>query len=214
MEHQMLSLADQVFDVIERDILNGTLERGEYLTETALSDRLGVSRTPVREAIRRLCQEHLLENTKHGVQVVGISPEDIRDIYEIRYRLEGLVARRVAEHATSEQIKKMKEDLDLQAFYTERDDSENIKEMDSLFHQAMYDSCDSAPLKHTLEPLLMRIVKYRKASLSAPDRASKSLEEHLAIYRAIVDHNPDEAERLMLEHIRAASTSILLTGGK
>ena len=51
MEHQMLSLADQVFDVIERDILNGTLERGEYLTETALSDRLGVSRTPVREAM-------------------------------------------------------------------------------------------------------------------------------------------------------------------
>lgn len=210
MEHQMLSLADQVFDVIERDILNGTYERGEYLTETGLSDRLGVSRTPVREAIRRLCQEHLLEVTKHGVQVVGVSPDDIKDIYEIRYRLEGLVARRVAEGATPEQIKEMKEALDLQAFYTERDDSENIKEMDSQFHQAMYRFCGSAPLQHTLEPLVMRIVKYRKASVSAPDRARQSLEEHLAIYRAIVARNADEAERLMREHIRAASTSILL----
>ena len=105
MEHQMLSLADQVFDVIERDILNGTYERGEFLTETGLSDRLGVSRTPVREAIRRLCQEHLLEVTKHGLQVVGVSPEDIRDIYEIRYRIEGLAARRVAETVTPEQIR-------------------------------------------------------------------------------------------------------------
>ncbi len=210
MEHQMLSLADQVFDVIERDILNGTYERGEFLTETGLSDRLGVSRTPVREAIRRLCQEHLLEVTKHGLQVVGVSPEDIRDIYEIRYRIEGLAARRVAETVTPEQIREMKEDLDLQAFYTERDDSENIKEMDSQFHQALYRFCGSAPLQHTLEPLVMRIVKYRKASLSAPDRASKSLEEHKANIDAIVAHDAEAAEELMRRHIRAASTSILL----
>ncbi|MBQ6527102.1 MAG: GntR family transcriptional regulator [Clostridia bacterium] len=213
MDHQMLSLADQVFDVIERDILNGTYERGETLTELSLSEQLGVSRTPVREAIRRLVQEHLLEMTNHGVQVVGVSPSDIQDIYEIRYRLESLAARRVAEHATPEQLAQMKEDLDLQAFYTERNDSENIKEMDSRFHLAIYRACGSAPIQHTLEPLLMRIVKYRKASLAAPDRAVKSLEEHRAIYRAISEHNGDEAERLVKEHIRAASTSILFQGG-
>ena len=84
MEHQMLSLADQVFDVIERDILNSTYERGTRLTETGLSEQLGVSRTPVREAIRRLCQEHLLEMTNHGVRVVGVSPEDIKDKQQVK----------------------------------------------------------------------------------------------------------------------------------
>ena len=92
MEHKMISIADQVFEELEHDILSGTYERDEVLTEVKLSERLGVSRTPIREALRRLAQEHIIELTSKGARVIGIDKSDISDICEIRLRLEGLAA--------------------------------------------------------------------------------------------------------------------------
>ena len=204
MQHQMISLADQIFEAIERDILNGTYARGELLTENNLSEALGVSRTLVREAVKRLEQEHLLETTPRGMLVTGLSRSDIADIYEIRYRIEGLAARRVAERVTEDELRQMREALDLQEFYTLKGDSESIKNMDSQFHRCIYRFCGSAPLRYTLDGLVMRIVKYRKASVTLPARAAKSLEEHRAIYAALERHDGDTAERLMQAHIRAA----------
>ena len=89
----MISIADQVFEELEHDILSGEYERDEILTEMKLSERLGVSRTPIREAMRRLEQEHIIEPTSKGARVIGITKEDIADICEIRLRLEGLAAR-------------------------------------------------------------------------------------------------------------------------
>ena len=212
MEHQMQSLADQVFEVLERDILNGSYSRGEALTEARLCENLRVSRTPVREAVKRLEQEHLLEVTSKGMVVKGLSREDIADIYEIRYRLEGLSARRLAERATPEDLEKMRETLDLQEFYTLRNDSESIKNMDSQFHRDIYLFCGSNALRYTLDGLIMRIVKYRKASVSHSGRAPKSLEEHRAIYAAIAAHDGDTAERLMQAHVRAAYEALKKSG--
>ena len=72
----MISIADQVFDELEKDILSGVYERGEMLTEVKLSEQLGVSRTPIREALRRLAQERIIDPTSKGVRVVGITRED------------------------------------------------------------------------------------------------------------------------------------------
>ena len=99
MEHKMISIADQVFEELERDILSGLYERDEVLTEMKLSEQLHVSRTPIREALRRLEQEHIIEPTSKGMKVVGITRDDISDICEIRLRLEGLAARWAAERA-------------------------------------------------------------------------------------------------------------------
>ena len=210
MAYQMQSLADKVFDIMEKKILAGDYPGGAVLTESKLSGELEVSRTPIREAVGRLEHEHLVQVSSKGIQVIGVSTEDIADIYEIRYRLEGLAVRRVCEHVNDQFIREAQEALDLQAFYTERGDSESIKNMDSQFHQILYRYCQSNPLRYTLEPLIMRIVKFRKASLSAPDRAQHSLDEHRAIFEAIICRDPDRAEQLMQEHIRAASTSSLL----
>lgn len=210
MAHQMISLADQVHDLLERTILSGEYSAGDILTELRLSEELSVSRTPIREAISRLQHDHLVDITSKGITVVGVSNEEMADIYEIRYRLEGLVVRRACEHVTEDMLHQLKEALDLQAFYTERKDSESIKNMDSQFHHILYLNCGSNALLYTLEPLLMRIVKFRKASISAPDRAHISLSEHIAIFEAIQARDPDAAERLMQAHIRAASTSSIL----
>ena len=101
-DHKPISIADQVFEQLERDILTGKYPQGEVLSEMRLSSELGVSRTPIREAIRRLEQEHILEDTSRGLVVVGISRQDMLDIYEIRRQLEGLAAKRAAASVTDD----------------------------------------------------------------------------------------------------------------
>ena len=108
-DHRTISIADQIFELLERDILSGKYPRGEVLSELRLSEELGVSRTPVREAIRRLEQENILEDTGRGAVVVGISKEDMQDMYEIRSRIEDMAAARAAKNITDEQLATIKE---------------------------------------------------------------------------------------------------------
>lgn len=209
MEHKMISIADQVFEELERDILSGVYERGEVLTEMKLSERLHVSRTPIREALRRLEQERIIEPTSKGMKVIGISREDISDICEIRLRLEGLAARWAAERADEAGIRSLRETLDLQEFYTQKQDPESIKNADSQFHQTMYALCGSQSMQDTLNPLHRKLLKYRRVSVSAKSRAQKSLEEHEAIYQAIAAHDGETAEKLSILHVQNAKESIL-----
>ena len=190
MEHKMISIADQVFEELERDILSGLYERDEVLTEMKLSEQLHVSRTPIREALRRLEQEHIIEP-------------------EIRLRLEGLAARWAAERADEAGIRSLKETLDLQEFYTQKQDPESIKNADSQFHQTIYALCGSHSMQDTLNPLHRKLVKYRRVSVSAKSRAQKSLEEHRAIYEAIAAHDGENAEKLTIAHVQNARDNIL-----
>ena len=212
MEHRSFSIADQVFETLEHDILTGAYERGELLTELKLCEKLGVSRTPVREAMRRLWQEHLIEMTSKGARVIGLTPADIADIFEIRLRLEGLCARWTAARATAEGLGKLRETLSLQEFYTARNDPENIQKMDSLFHQTLYELCGSPALRDTLEPLYRRIQKYRRVSLTAHRRSELSLREHQAILGAISAQNGAQAEELATRHVCNARDHIILEG--
>ena len=208
MDHQMISLADQVFEELEREILTEVYAPGEYLTEAKLSEDMKVSRTPIREAIGRREEEHLLEITAKGTRVVGVSMQEILDIYDIRMKIEGMAARKAAENASEEDLNEMKEALDVQEYYTGKKDADGIKNMDSRFHQTLYRICGSTPLRYTLEPLHRRVMKYRKVSISTPNRAEASLAEHRAIYEAIAAKNGDLAEELMVEHIRRAQENI------
>lgn len=209
VEHKMISIADQVFEELERDILSGVYERDEIITEIKLSEALGVSRTPIREALRRLEQEHIIEPTSKGARVIGISRDDIADICEIRLRLEGLAARWAAERADQAGIQSLKDTLDLQEFYTLKQDPESIKNADSRFHQTIYALCGSHSMQDTLEPLHRKLLKYRRVSVSAQSRAEKSLEEHRAIYEAIAAHDGPRAESLTICHVQNARDSIL-----
>ena len=164
MEHRSVSIADQVFEKLEHDILSGEYARGEVLTETRLSEKLGVSRTPIREALRRLEQEHIIEMRSKGAVVIGISREDIDAIYEIRQRIEGMAARYAAQNVTDSALHELKEIVDLQEFYVEKGDADNIKNMDSAFHEKIYQLCGSTPLCDTLSSLHRKILKYRRAS--------------------------------------------------
>ena len=212
MEHKMISIADQVFEELERDILSGVYERDEILTEMKLSEQLHVSRTPIREALRRLEQEHIIEPTSKGMKVVGITRDDISDICEIRLRLEGLAARWAAERTDEAGIRTLKETLDLQEFYTQKQDPESIKNADSRFHQTIYALCGSHSMQDTLEPLHRKLLKYRRVSVSKTSRAQLSLLEHQAIFEAIAAHDGAKAEALTIQHVKNARDSILQRG--
>lgn len=208
IEHKTISLADQVFEHLERDILSGKYQRGEILTELKLSAELGVSRTPVREALRRLAQEHIIEETSKGITVIGINEEDLRDIFDIRERLEGTAARLAALRHTDEQLAQLKEALDLQEFYYKKSDPEQIKQMDNRFHELVYRLSGSMTFYDTLIPLHKKVQKYRRASVENHSRAEASVKEHRAVFEAIAAKDADAAELQMTKHIHNAYTHI------
>lgn len=213
-EHKTISIADQIFEQLERDILTGKYSRGEVLSELRLSSELGVSRTPIREAVRRLEQENILKETGRGMVVVGISRQDMEDMYEIRLNIEGLAARRAAAHISDEQLREMGEALDLQGFYIEKqegDSAEQIRDLDSRFHQLLYESSGSRAYQETLGALHKKIMKYRSASVSKHSRAVLSLAEHRAIYEALAAHDGDAAEKATLKHVVNARDSMAET---
>lgn len=209
MEYKTISLADQVFERLEADILSGKYQRGEVITELRLCAELGVSRTPVREALRRLLQEHLIEESGKGTVVMGISRKDFEDMCAIRLRIEGLAVRGFIEHKTEESMRELKEALDFQEFYLSRSDADHMKIMDGRFHEAIYNHCGSAILRDTLSPLHKKVQKYRRLSIEQSGRAAKSVEEHRAIYNAIEAGDADLAEKLMAEHVNNAMHTIV-----
>lgn len=208
-EHRSVSLAEQVFLRLENEILSGKYPIGAVLTETKLAGDLGVSRTPIREALQRLEQEHLVETGTKGILIIGVSRKDLEDIFAVRLRVEGLAARAAAERMSEAALEELREALELQEFYVPRKDPEHVRGMDSRFHQLIYRGCGSTVLADVLLPLHRKVQKYRRVSVEDSGRAAESAAEHRRIYEAIAAHDPDGAERAMLTHIENAARHIL-----
>ena len=211
MEYRTVSLADQVFERLEADILSGRYPRGEIITELQLCQALGVSRTPIREALRRLLQEHLIEETVRGTVVLGITRRDFEDMCAIRMRIEGLAVRGFIANLTEDGLNALKETIDFQEFYLGRSDPDNLRIMDGRFHDIIYSRCGSMILRDTLSPLHKKVQKFRRQSLQQSARAEKSVMEHKRIYDAIAARDGDEAERLICEHVKNARDYVIAT---
>ena len=141
------SLEARVYAELEEAILSGDLKKGEALTELGISEKLGVSRTPVRGALHRLAEEGLIEvSPNRGAVVVGVTIDDLIDIYRIRMRLEGLAAAMAAVKMTSEGKKALSESVELSEFYLQKQDPEHLKELDTTFHGEIYRACGSRNL--------------------------------------------------------------------
>ena len=204
------SLEESVFLILEDEILSGKLKRGETLTETALSARLGVSRTPLRGAMHRLSEEGLIEiSPNRSATVIGIGRGELVDIYKIRMRLEGLASAEAAKKISKEDIKKLHDTLELADFYIAKRDAEHLKELDSEFHNIIYRASGNRLLCKTLSELHRNIHFYRKRSLAVVERIEKSALEHKEILAAIERGDADEADRLTLAHIGAALENLL-----
>lgn len=198
------SLADQVFDKLENDIIQGVYPKGEILTELKLVEQLGVSRTPIREALRRLEQERLIEDVGKGTRVIGISAEDVKDIMDIRVHLEGLAAYYATINLTSQGLSELAHIVDLQDFYFSKWDPEHLRQADDDFHEMICRLSRRTVIKDTLVPLHRKTRRYRKIAMEDKSRAEKTLQEHHAIFNAIASGNAQLAMELSAEHIRNA----------
>lgn len=196
------SLRGQVFDKIRSDILNGKYKRGEELVESSIGKELGISRTPVREAIRQLELEGLVQLVPNkGAFVTGISEKDVRDIYLIRARLEGLAARMAAKNITPELLDAMEETVVLSEYHAKKEHYEQVCEMDSKFHKLLYKASGSRILEHTLTDFHQYVQRVRMASIMKKRRMEKSNDEHDAILTAIREHDEEKAELVATRHI-------------
>ena len=212
-QHKTISLADQVFERLEGEILGGKYQPGELLTELRLTEDLGVSRTPVREALRRLEQEHIVELSTRGIIVLGVTEKDIEDIFAVRLQIEGMAAARAAEKRDEACMQEMREAIELQEYYVGRHDADHIKYMDNRFHELLYRMSRSGVLYDTLLPLHKKAQKFRKASVQNESRAEQSAREHREIYEAVAAHDPAAAEQAMQEHVRRAGEHIMKKRG-
>jgi len=212
MIHQgSASLEARVYNELREEILSGGFKKGESLTEHMLTQKLGVSRTPVRSALQRLAEDGLVSLTPNrGAVVLGITEEDIIDIYRIRMRLEGLASAMAAEKITEEGKQQLSENVALSEFYIQRQDTEHIEELDTVFHRMIYEASGSRMIARILSDLHRNTKAYRSQSLSVPGRLAKTLEEHKEILNAILTGNAERAERLTSEHIESALENMLL----
>lgn len=195
------SLADQIYTKIEKDIILGGYKQGEIISESEIAAKLGVSRTPVREAIVRLTHDNMLENAGKGIRVVGMTEKDIRTMLEIRTLLEGKCVREAAEHISDEDLKELEGLVEYTEFCLQKGDSERIRDCDNEFHDIIFRASENQVYYNILIPLHKKISKYRCINLSDPDRAEKSGKEHRNIYKALKAHDPDKAEAAAIEHV-------------
>ena len=203
--YQDNSLGGSVFKKIREDILKGRYKEHDELRENTIGKELGVSRTPVREALRQLELEGLVAIIPNkGAYVTGISNKDIWDIYRIRTLLEGLCARWAAKHITDEQIEELEETVLLSEFQMKKGDkysTDQVAGLDGKFHAILYEASESRMLAHVLSDFHKYVQAARKSSIVSEERAKKSIQEHKMILQAIKDRDADLAEKLANEHI-------------
>ena len=195
------SLADQVFEKLENDIIQGVYKRGELLTELKLVEQLGVSRTPIREALRRLEQERLIEDTGKGSRVLGITMEDLEDIMNIRQRIEGLAAYYATVNLTPDGLKELSHIVDLQEFYFSKQDKEHLRQVDDAFHDMICSLSKRSVISDTLTPLMRKTRRYRRVAIDNWERTTRTMNEHKQIFQAIASGDAKLAEELTTQHI-------------
>lgn len=208
-EQKTVSLSDTVFDRLEHAILCGEYKSGDVITESKMCVELGISRTPVREALKRLQQEGLVTENSRTFVVVGLTRDDIADIYDVRMLIEGLAFARCAKKITDEQLVRLEEAIDLQEYYLYKKLPEKSKDKDSEFHSLVYEFSGSGIIPPLLAKLHRRVQYYRELSISCLERAENMVSEHRQILEALRAHDADLAEKLAREHINNAKENIL-----
>ncbi len=207
------SLRGRVFTQLRQDIIEGKFKNGQELKETAIGELYGVSRTPVREALRQLELEGLVSIIPNkGAYVDGISAKDVIDIYEIRSRLEGLCARWATMNITPQQMDEMEETVYLSDFHAQRGHMDKVAELDSQFHEKLFEASGSRRLALLLTDYHMYVSAIRRMSINTNQRGNASNVEHRMIAEAIRNKEADRAEELAHQHIMNALNSALESG--
>jgi len=203
-------LREIVFETLRTAIIDGTLQPGERLMEVQLAEDLGVSRTPVREAIRKLELEGFVVMVpRKGAYVSSLSLKDITDVFEIRASLEALAAGLAAERISPEELEKLERLLVQEAESSNNDDLDAIIKFDTEIHEVIYTASRNHKLVNIINNLREQIQRYRSTSLTYPGRMKIALDEHKKIVEAISARDVNNARKLAQKHIESAENSLI-----
>ena len=193
------------YDAIRDRILSGTIRSGDRLRETALGAELGLSRTPIREAIRRLEQDGLLEHVPHrGVVVRTLDAQQITELYLIRAVLEGTAARLAAQHASEAEIGALRELLATQPSQADDEGAAEASRRNAVFHRAIRDAAHNRFLLTAMDGVEGSLALLGPTTLGLPGRAATAAAEHAAILEAIAARDAAAAEEAAAHHIEQA----------
>ncbi|MBP5305243.1 MAG: GntR family transcriptional regulator [Lachnospiraceae bacterium] len=200
--NEYLPLRDVVFQTLRRAILMGELEPGERLMELALTEKLGVSRTPVREAIRMLEKEGLVEMIpRKGAAVSRITEKDLQDVLEVRCALEELAVGLACERMTEDDIEKLEECTEGFSKKMSKTDVTELAEADVKFHDIIFLSTGNGRLIQMLNNLREQMYRYRVEYLKDGSSHEQLLREHNEIIACLKEKNADAAKAAIREHI-------------
>ena len=197
------SLGSKIFILLRDRILNESYQCGDKLNELTLAKELKISRTPIREALKQLELEGLVESIPNkGVYVKGFSPRDIDDMIEIRLSLEGLAVSFAIDRMDEVHLAKIKEVFELLEFYTAKGDFDKVNDFNILFHESIYQATQSTYFEQILKDIHYYVSVTSRHSIARPERLESSLLEHRAILEAIIDRDKEEATERIQRHIR------------
>lgn len=203
-------LRDIVFEHLRAAIVAGALKPGERLMELQLAEDMGVSRTPVREAIRKLELEGLVSMiARRGAYVSDLSIRDIAETFEVRAALESLAAGLAAERIVPEELEQLERVLVEIGTCEQQGTIERMVELDEEFHALLFSATRNSRLSQIISNLREQIARFRRSSLSTPGRIKAVFHEHKSIVEAISDRNSSLAQALAREHIENAEHSLM-----
>lgn len=203
-----VSLTTETHQRLRADIIEGRIRPNMHLVAAELAERLEISRTPVREALHLLASEGLVVTTKRGFIVREHSPDEIREIYEVRAALEGMAARLVAEKATDEQIRTI-ESINAHRGAVVQDDRTVIVDLNAVFHNAIVEAAGNDRLARINRQNSEQFFNYRIARLYTQEEARAAIEGHARILTAIQQRDPDAAATAGRQHVLDAVEVIL-----
>ncbi|MDD6194582.1 MAG: GntR family transcriptional regulator [Lachnospiraceae bacterium] len=197
-----LPLRDVVFNTLRNAILRGDMKPGERLMEMHLANKLGVSRTPVREAIRMLEQEGLAVTIpRKGAQVAKMTEKDLQDVLEIRDSLDELAVSMACERMTEEQLKELKSAMKDFELATKGRNVRKICEADEAFHNVIYKMADNPKLETIVNNLREQMYRYRYEYIKGNSIYSQLVQEHAAIIEGFERKDAEYVKKIMHTHL-------------
>lgn len=196
--------AQELYEALRNAILRGELEPGERLVEETIAGLASVSRTPVREALRKLEVDGLVRESGRGMVVVDFSYDDLAELCAVRETLEGLACRLAAVSRSELELAALRRIMEDIRAATARADVSRLVVLNNAFHETVWQAARNRYLAHQLRTLRGLIERLQTTTLRVPERRREAMLEHEAILDAIERGDADSAERLARDHMRKA----------
>jgi DNA-binding GntR family transcriptional regulator len=205
-----LTLRERAVDILRQAIIDHRFPPGTHLRERELCDLLGISRTSLREALRHLESERLIETVPHkGPVVVALTAQDAKDLYQVRAALEGLVGGLFAANATARHIEDLRQVAEEMSVSAHKDDAKTVLDIVAKFYQVLFDGSGNQICAQFIQSLNTRIYTFRRMSLASEGRADAMMKEVERIVDAATRRDGDALGKACIAHVEAAGAAVM-----